>query len=314
MQDTIVPKKLKKGDTVGIVSPSKHLDEEGIFKLKRAMKQIESFGLKVIIGKNALKIDKYGYSAGSPQERAEDINNMFGDMSISAIWCSQGGHTANSILDLLDYELIQKYPKIFIGLSDITVLLNAINQKTGLITFHGPDPRGYPQDETFATQYAHEEFVNRLMKAEIGQIRKISQWKIIRNGSCKGILVGGNLHSLLKLAGTPHFPDVKNKILLLEGYQIDIPNAYYMIIQLQQMKIFQNISAIVVGYVYGFQHEKRKIQFEDILLDLTKEYNFPILKINEFGHKCHNTILPIGGMAKLDLEKQIFAITSNCVL
>lgn len=314
MNDIIVPRRLKKGDNIGIVSPSKHLDEEGIFMLKRAVKQIELFGLKVTFGKNAFMVDKYGYSAGSPQERAEDINNMFADTGISAIWCSQGGHSANSILDLLNFDLIQKNPKIFIGLSDITILLNVINKKTGLITFHGPDPRGYPQDETFATQYAHEEFVDRLMNAKIGQIRKISTWKTIRNGSCRGILIGGNLHSLLKLAGTEYFPDVKNKILLLEGYQIDIPNAYFMINQLKQMKVFQNISAVVVGYVYGFQHEKRKVTFEEILLDLTREYNFPILKINEFGHKCHNTVLPIGGYVKLDAEKLVFTIEKACVL
>ena len=129
------------------------------------------------------------------------------------------------------------------------------------------------------------------MRRRIGEINRISKWKTVRQGKAKGILVGGNLSCILKLAGTRFFPQMKNKILLLECYKTDIPTSVYRITQLRQMGIFKKISAVVVGYVWGFQHEKNRIaQFEDLLLDITEDYKFPILKINEFGHKCPNTL------------------------
>lgn len=311
----ILPKRLLKGDMIGLVAPSHALTADHHFQLKRAVEIIESLGFQVRYGKTIGLTDRYNHSAGSAIERAEDINVFFKDPQISAIWCVQGGETANMTLDLLDYTAIESNPKIFIGLSDITVLLNAIHHKTGLVTFHGPDPKAYPEDATFASKYSHEEFISRLQDGAIGPIRKLSVWKCVRAGKAHGPLIGGNLRCFLKLAGTPYLPNTKGAILLLENFHINIPEAQYMLTRLKHMGVFGRVSAVVVGYVYGFQHENTHIaQFEDILKDVSSEYDFPILKINEFGHRIHNTFLPIGAGARVDSEALTFELTEPFVI
>src|SRR3989344_407454 len=309
MKRVILPRRLQIGDTVGIIAPSKHLNADDRFILKRTTVVFEQMGFKVKPGAHLFTEERYDYSAGTAAERAYDIMELFTDSSVACIWCWQGGQTANMVLDLLDYEVIKKHPKLFLGFSDNTVLINAIYEKTGLITFLAPDPKAYPKEEPFASEYAQGEFVSRLVNAEAGQIRKKSDWKIVRQGQAIGKLIGGNLRSLLKLAGTGYWPGINDAILLLEDNHIDIPEAEYMLTRLRHMGVFAKVSAVVVGYVYGFQHRYNKVaQFEDILLEVSQNFTFPILKINEFGHKCHNTFLPIGGMARLDTDKLEFRL------
>jgi len=313
----MILKRLKKGDTVGLVAPSNYTDEEKEILLNNAVKIVEGFGLNVKKGKYITTQNKYCTSAGTPEERASDINAMFADKNIKMIWCVQGGVTANEVLDLLDYDLIKKNPKIFMGLSDNTVLLNAINKKTGLITFYGPDAKSGNKDEYFDSEYSHEEFQKRLMQGS-GEIDKISGWKCIRKGRAKGKIMGGHLGCLLKLAGTEYWPEINNSILILEGYRADIRTTQWRLMQLKQMGIFDKLAGIVIGFVYGFDKDSQlgadgnRVYFEDLVLDVTKGYDFPILKINEFGHKCPCTILPIGGMAELDAENKEFKI-EKCV-
>src|SRR3989344_7880164 len=314
MKRVILPRRLQIGDTIGIIAPSKHLSDDDHFILKRTTVVFEQMEFKVKPGAHLFAVDRYGYSAGTATERAADIIELFSDDSVTGIWCWQGGQTANMVLDLLDYELIRTHPKLFLGFSDNTVLLNAIYQKTGLVTFHAPDPKVYPKEEPFASEYSQVEFVNRLVNGEAGQIRKKSDWKAVRPGQAFGQLIGGNLRSLLKLAGTPFWPDTQRAILLLEDNHIGIPEAEYMLTRLRHMGVFAAVSALAVGYVYGFQHRYNRVaQFEDILLEVSRDFTFPILKINEFGHKCHNTFLPIGGAAFVDTEKLEFRL-EPCVV
>ncbi|MFP4423739.1 MAG: LD-carboxypeptidase [Candidatus Woesearchaeota archaeon] len=295
---------LKKGDTIGIVSPSNIMTDYKKELLDNTTQVIEKMGLKIRLGEHARSIDKYGVSAGEPKERASDINQMFLDPSIKAIWCAQGGDTANQVLELLDYETITNNPKIFIGLSDNTTLLNGIYKKTGLVTFHGPDAKAGKTSEYFDSEYSHEEFKRRFIKGSknIGE----RDTKIIRPGKAKGILLGGNLRCLLKLAGTGYMPDFTGAILLLEDYSSNIKSTLFLLTQMRQMGIFDKISGVVTGQIYGMDTEKQydgkgnRIYFEEILLDITSDYNFPILKVDAFGHKCPSTFLPIGAMAEMD--------------
>ena len=142
--------------------------------------------------------------AGSDEERAEDLNNMFKDPDIKAILCSRGGEVAMRLLPLIDYGLIQQNPKIFLGMSDITVLLNAIHTKTGLVTFHGPStawgincsPWCYKGMEPYSKAY----FLKALTHNEpIGKIEPKTKWHVYRNGKARGRLLGGNLDSIEKI-------------------------------------------------------------------------------------------------------------------
>ena len=250
------PKRLQKCDTIGIVSPSAAITEDIRSQLDEGAKILKELGFRVKYAKNALNIID-GYSAGTPEEKAEDINSMFADPEVDAIMCSQGGDNANSCLSLIDYELIKRNPKIFIGISDITVLLLSIYKKTGLVTFHGNDFLwGFGMKPT---KYDIDEFKLRLMDGEIGEINRNSEWNTIRKGRAEGILMGGNLKCMLKSAGTEFFPDFKDAILFVEAYEITSGMCDAHFHQLKQMGVFDKIKGVIVGYIYGLQATKKKV-------------------------------------------------------
>lgn len=137
--EIIKPPRLQKGDTIGIISPSQSvvIDNKQTRGFNKGIKKLETLGFKVLIAPHAR--GRYFYSAGTPEERAEDFQQMIGDRKVKAILMSMGGETANEVLPLLDFELIRHNPKIIMGMSDGTTLLCPITDKTGLITFYGPD-------------------------------------------------------------------------------------------------------------------------------------------------------------------------------
>ena len=129
----ILPDKLKKGDTIGVVAPSGPIVDDNIIEVEKAKEIVENAGFKVKYSKNLFS-NTFGYSA-SPIEKAEDINEMFKDKEVKMIWCAEGGNNSNSTFEYLDYELIKNNPKIICGYSDITSITNIIAEKTGLVTF-----------------------------------------------------------------------------------------------------------------------------------------------------------------------------------
>ena len=303
----MIPKKLQIGDTVGIVSPSGAVSKELENQFNKGIDFLKNLGFKVKVGENALK-NTLKYSA-TPQEKADDINSMFADKEVKAIICSQGGANSNSILPLLDFEIIKNNPKIFLGISDITVLLNAIYQKTGLVTFHGNDViRGFGAEHT---DYDEQEFVDRLVKGKIGEVKHNSEWKCIKEGIAEGVLIGGNLNCLNNLAGTEYQPDFEAKILLLETF--DASNApddvEAELSRLKQMGVFEKIKGLWIGY---YNH-KSKIPYEEIVMNVVKDYDFPILKCDDFGHNTPNTTIPIGTKIKLDATNKQVVLLDKCV-
>jgi muramoyltetrapeptide carboxypeptidase len=306
----IIPKKLNKGDSIGIVSPSNPVTQGLAGQFKKGVQFLESLGFNVVIGEH-VHSTTWGYAA-SPQEKAQDINRMFADESIKAIICSQGGATGNACLSYLDWNNIRDHPKVFLGISDITVLLNAIHHKTGLITFHGNDVAwGFGRNPTM---YDEQEFVTRFMNGMIGAIPPNRERRTIRNGVADGKLLGGNLHCLLKLAGTPYFPDFTRAILFVEALEITPEACDQLFQQLRQIGVFDQIRGVIIGYIDGLQNdEKALMQMEDVLLRVTAEYNFPVLKADDFGHNCPNTVLPVGGEVRINADSQTIEILKKCV-
>lgn len=315
----MIPKRLQKGDTIGVVAPSQLYRDKYKKELKSAEEEVQKMGYKVMFGKNFYKVDKYGVSAGSPQERADDVNSFFADPNTTMIWCSHGGDTANQVLEYLDFDLIKRKPKIFMGLSDNTVLLNSIYSQAGLITFHGTDFKAGSKGKWFSAEFTKSEFRKVFIEGEIGEVGRIRKRGCVRSGKAIGRIIGGNLPALMKMAGTKYLPENKGAILVIEGRDTTIKDAIFKLTQIKQMGIFENLAGIVVGYIYSFDKEKqfdrdgKRVYFEDIVLDITKHYDFPILKIYEFGHRCPSTFLPIGGEAEIDAEKLMFKITKKCV-
>lgn len=282
--------KINYGDTIGVVgvSNSMHLNNR-YADFKRALIFLSNKGFKIKVGKYILE-DYYG-SCGTKEQKAEDFMNMFKDDKVKAIICLEGGETCNTFLDLLDYDEIKKHPKILVGYSDITVLLQTIYSKTGLITFSGPDFLA------FGLEYREEQykifedaFINKkLTKFDSGHK------KCVREGATKGKIIGTNLGCMMYLLGTEYLPDMNNKILFIESFKTSINECQRRFTQLKQNGIFDKINGIVIGYNYDLQKDGNTYpQMEDILLEYTKEYNFPIIKCNDFGHMIVNSIIPIG--------------------
>jgi muramoyltetrapeptide carboxypeptidase len=306
----IIPKRLVRGDVFGIVSPSTPVTHELVSQFEKGVEFLKSFGFNVVIGEHAYSTT-LGYAA-SAKEKAEDINRMFADDSINAIVCSQGGVAANACLPYLDWDCIEKNPKVFLGISDGTILLNAIHRRTGLVTFHCHDLMwGLGRNPT---AYDRQEFKGRLMDARIGAVPPSRERRMVRSGVAEGKLLGGNLHALQNLAGTPFFPDFTGAILFVEAMRIRPGHCDALFQQLKQIGVFDKIRGAIVGYILGLQDDTEAVmQMEDVLLHVTAGYDFPILKTDDFGHNCANTVLPVGARVRIDADKGTIEILEQCV-
>jgi len=306
MVKRILPERLKKGDSIGVVSASDPLkDIEKDKQFYSGINFLKNMGFNVILGENI--------SSNEPEKRAKDINNFFMDKKIKAIIASQGGDTSEKLLPFVDFNIIKKNPKIFLGISDITVLLNAINTKTGLITFHGNDVKyGFGRNPT---EYDKTEFIRVLMDGSGGETPANKERKTIRSGKAEGKLIGGNLYCLLKLIDTEYRPDFKESILFLEDYDFEKEDCKSQLEKLKKIGVFDKIKGVIIGYIYGLQAINiGSKQMEEVLLEITKNYSFPILKVNDFGHNTPNTVLPVGAIVEMDADKRKIKIVEKFIL
>ena len=287
--------KIKIGDTIGIVSPSTPIIGDREEALNEGRQLLEKIGINSIKGRYVNK-NTLGYSA-TKEEKAEDINNMFSDKNIKGVFSSKGGENSFTCLGLIDYENIKKNPKIVYGISDATNYLNAIYTKTGLITFHQSDVKSFSW--IHKNSFEFQDFKRRLIDGEIGKIHKNSEWKCLREGSIEGVIVGGNLKSLMNLLNTEYMPDLTDKILFLEAYAnstpLELVDCHLSV--LKYHKVFDQIKGLWIGHYHG---DTENVKFEDVVINNLKDYKFPILKCDDFGHNCENIVIPIGGKIKLD--------------
>ena len=304
----MIPDRLKKGDKIGVVAPSNPIIGDKIEEVKRAKEILEKDGFEVVFSKNLFS-NTNGYSA-SAKEKAEDLNDMFRDKTIKMIWCAKGGNNSNSVFDYLDYEMIKENPKIICGYSDITSLTNIISQKTGLVTFSGTNFKTIATDET---DFSYKEAINRFVNASLEFGKEESGYKTIKEGQAEGELIGGNLTLTRGLVSGKYKIDFTDKILFLEelGFETDSAmcsnNLYFM----KQNGVFDKIKGLWIG---NYEYEDG-IQLEKIVLDtLEGNYDFPIVKSNNFGHIETKTVIPIGTKARIDTSKDIkIELLENCV-
>ena len=222
----IYPQKLKKNDKVAIIAPSSSMHGLSKARLNRAAKLLRSLGLLPVYGKNLKEADRF--KSSSVKARLEDLNWAFGDPTIKAVMCVTGGYSANQLLNFIDWKLIKANPKIFCGYSDITILCAAIAQKTGLVTYYGPNllSLGVRKTINYTSEYLRKVFfVNDW--ADISPSKRWSDddLKIVRNrgpfvireGRATGTANGGNLGTVFLLQGTKYFLGYsKNTILFVE--------------------------------------------------------------------------------------------------
>ncbi len=282
------PSPLKKGDYIGIAAPS-----GPITTISPAIRMLQDAGLQTIISSDIERRDNY--LAGSDNRRIEELHDLFRNPQVKAIWAARGGFGCARIIADLDYDLIKRNPKIIIGFSDLTVLLNTIQKKTGLITFHGPVLSTIMRDGIKALTDCLV-----TLSRPIPDNLKIKGLEILRPAEAKGRLIGGNLSCLLSLLGTPYEPEWQNAILLLEdinepAYKID-----RMLTQLQQAGRLEQVSGIILGDF--LDNDLRTLSDIELIwqrvLDISSDIpvwaNFPM------GHGTKNLILPLGLPALMD--------------
>jgi len=297
-------RKLKPGDKVGVVSPSEPIVFRN--KFKSSIRELEEMGLEVVLGENVFK-EYRGYSAGTVEERIKDLNTMIKDRQVKAIFTSLGGFTSNQLLPLINYSAIKKNPKIIIGYSDISVLLNAIYVKTKLITFHGPTLEfGIPHWKKFTRDH----FEKALF--ESGPIGKIKAFKVLKSGKATGRLIGGNLSVLRTLWGTKFSPKWRDTIFFWEDENITFEDLEHFLAHLKLVGALEKMRGMVIGKlknIYKFKSKRRKANtVEQIILEATKNYNFPIIMNVDFGHFPKQITIPIGAKATIDTSKNLFSI------
>lgn len=298
----IKPPKLVRGDTIGVIAPSRYIVEQKK-QIDKSVDLLEKSGFRVIFGNNINK--RYFQAAGIPQERAKDLNDMIANKKIKMIFCAYGGDSANQILNLIDYELIRSNPKIIIGDSDITNLILAITKKTGLITFHGPNLSKF-----FQMNSASRKFLLALITKQKNGLPK--DFKVIKPGSASGKLLGGNLFVINSLAATDYNIDFKNAILFWEDIDEGLSTIEFQLNQLKLNGILDKISGMVIGHIVKVNKENRSV--EDIIIELTKDLKFPIIKVDYFGHDVKEFYtLPNGIDVKLNTENNEFKLTESPV-
>jgi len=301
----IKPKALQKNSTIGIVSPSYWLEEE---ILASTSKYFIDLGYRLKFGKsNHLR---WGPFAGLPQKRADDIHEMFENSDVDAVFCARGGYGANRVLPLLDYNLIKKNPKIFIGYSDITALLTSITQKTKLVTFHGPMLTTY-KDSWVEYNYS---LMQRVLAGEkfikIYSPNKL-ETKILKHGVASGPLWGGNMCLLINRLGTIESLNTDGAILFLEDIDEYLYSFERMLIHMREAGMFDNIRGLIFGELKNMKDQE--IRFErnsdQIILDICGDLNIPILSNFPCGHGRFQSTLPISINTEIDTKKKEMPVT-----
>ncbi|MEC7149049.1 MAG: LD-carboxypeptidase [Pseudomonadota bacterium] len=297
------PTRLRPGDTIGLVAPASVTYES--LQLQIALEALEAMGLKAKVGPHVM--DRYGYLAGEDEDRASDINAAFADPEIDAVFALRGGWGASRLLPFLDFDLIAENPKIFLGYSDITSLLNAIYAKAGVVTFHGPNVMSRWNEFTYqgmrevlfdarASTYSNPEVIDDDLVARKYRIQTINA------GKATGHLIGGNLTLMSALVGTSYFPNASGAILFLEDVGEAIYRVDRMMTQLKLSGVLGQVSGVVFGHFTDVTPNPGLGNFA--LMDILKQHCEPLGVPCYFGamigHVEQQSTVPVGAIAEMD--------------
>lgn len=306
-------KKLKFGDTIGLIAPSGAVRTEGA--IERAVVETLRMGFKVKLGESAGQ--KYGYLSGTDEVRARDINTMFADDEVDAIVCLRGGYGAMRILDRLDYDMIRKHPKVFVGFSDITALHIALLNQCDLVTFHGPmaaaNWAGKPLDD-----FSRESLYRSVMQNEpAGELANPPEFpkETVNPGQAEGLLVGGNLMLIASSLGTPWEIDTKDRIIFIEEIGERTYCVDRMLTQLRLAGKFDDCAGVVFGDFADcpIEYPEFGLSLEEIIRDVVAPCGKPIFTGLRCGHCTPKLTLPFGVRCRMDAEKCSLTVLENAV-
>lgn len=322
----IIPDKLKIGDEIRVIAPSRTMSILSDNVIKSAKEKLENIGFKVTFGKNVSKSIGEDYKCASILDRADDLHEAFKDKNVKAILTVIGGYNVNQILDYIDYNLIKQNPKILCGFSDITALTNAIFAKTGMVTYSGPHFSSFGMKKGF--EYTETYFKKMLMNSEKIKIESSKEWsndswynkqeertfisnqgmKVINKGEAEGRIIGGNLCTLNLLQGTEYMPNIKDSILFIEddglvgkNFNKEFDRNFQSLMHCAKN---QNIKAIIVGRAEN-NCEMNDEKWARIFKSKKELENIPIAINADFGHTTPIFTFPIGGDARIKIDEDI---------
>jgi len=311
---TLLPKAIKKGDIVGLVSPSSATADRMQFTF--AKEALEGLGFEVKLGKSLM--NRRGHLAGTDAERAGDLNDMFADKEVKAIVSIRGGSGAARILPLIDYKTISKNPKPLLGYSDITALHCAIQAQTGLITFHGPMGSGswnsFNVLQFEKVFFGQEKVIFENVHEESDElVDKSNRIQTLRSGTAEGKILGGNLTVLTAISGSPYYPDFKDAILFIEDVGED---PYKMDRMMSTLKLNGTLDHIS-GFIFGQCSECEpgggygSLTLDQILDDYILPLNIPAYSGAMIGHISKQFIIPVGAKVAMDADKGTISLLES---
>jgi muramoyltetrapeptide carboxypeptidase len=299
------PAVLHKGDMIRAVAPASTEKDPSI--LNMGLAKLRALGFNVTLGECISKLRTWGYLSGTDAERAEELNEAFRDDSVDAVFCVRGGYGTPRMLPYVDYDLIRSNPKVFLGYSDITTLHITMNQKSDLVTFHGPMIASDMGSEF--TGFTEKSLLRALQDPEpLGELANPTDGPIIKTineGEASGKLVGGNLTLITDTLGTPYEIDCKNKILLLEDtggppYEIDRDLTHLFL-----ARKLQDAAGIILGEFtkYDLTNKEPSLTLWDVLKDRIGGTGKPAIYGLCCGHGKHHFTLPMGVETRLDASQ-----------
>ncbi len=311
------PKKLKFGDTIGVISPAS--PSESPAEIPRAKDYLESMGFRVAVAENVDK--RKGFVAASEEARAADFNEMFSRDDVRAVFVTRGGYGSAQIIDRIDFDLVRTHPKIFTGFSDITSLHLAINKYAELVSFHSPGMSRFNHEDL--TEYTKNQFFKALMEEEpLGDIELADRRKwlyTVTGGVAEGEVIGGNLSLFCSSMGTPYQPETKDKILFLEEVD-DEPWIFDgSLSHLRNAGIFEGVRGVLIGECENCQPYEFKPGFlSDVhILEVIEYYlkplGVPVMYGLPLGHTNDMATLPFGVRCRLDADRRRFTVLESGV-
>jgi muramoyltetrapeptide carboxypeptidase len=288
------PPALHKGDLIGVVAPAGAVKADD---LNAGMKRLEELGFRLLLGRSVQR--RVRYLAGDDRERAADLMEMFANSEVRAVVAARGGYGTSRVIPLLDLEAISRTPKIFVGSSDVTLLLHLFRAQCGFVTFHGPMVS--PNFGKYSSPTTSESFVRILSATKPPGPFDVRGVKALKSGNAEGVLTGGCLSLVSQTIGTSYEVQTEGSILFLEDineppYRID-----RMLTYLKQIGKFDNVRAVIFGLMpdcHPSPHESYAL--EDVIRDVLGDLPCPILLDFPSGHGGTNVTLPFGVRAAVE--------------
>lgn len=313
------PKALKPGDTIGIIAPASNAEKPA--DLEEAKTTLEALGFKTVFGRHAA--DKFGYLAGTDKDRADDVNDMFHRKDVDGIIALRGGWGCLRMIPYLNYAMIRRHPKVLMGYSDITTILNAVYLRSGIVTFHGPVALSTYNEYT--NEYLKKAVftpkpVGRIEQPPAGSGEK-DETAIVSLGKGRGTgpLVGGNLSLIVTMLGTPYEIDLRGKVLFLEEVGEEPYRVDRMLTHLWLTGRLQKLAGLVIGKFTKCEPKKIDPEYptsftvDEIFQQRIAPLGIPAIAGVMIGHIKNKLTMPIGARATVDAENKTLTIIDAAV-